>query len=231
MAHLWSKSKVDRFQEKLPIAPACTQYDPKPLCPGGLKVLPFGMGESDRFCLVSWNSPAGNLQENGTSNKAPSCILGSTSSSKEKRPLWGEQQQKELKEKLQNLKFNKDEVVRRRKKHMQRNRQAAIMKRSAALEAAKENSDLQQTAAVAQPIFPVSKHVTIEESAVVEQLGSETGIPLKVPDMAADHEKEKKSCRIHMVNRLSREHSEKMELASKLNEKCVEINHLRSKVR
>ncbi len=230
MAHVWSKSKVDRFPEKPPIAPACTLYNPKPPHPGGLKVVPFGTGASDRFCLVSWSSPAGNLRENDTSNKT-SCIVGSASC-KGKRPVWGEKQQNELKEKLQTLNFKKDEVIRRRKRHMQRNRQMALMKKQEALNATKqENSEQQQRAAAVQDIVPISQRGNIEVPAAWEQSVSEKGLPLQMSDTAANQENEQESYKIHMINQLSQVHSEKMELASKLDEKCVEIRDLRSKVR
>ncbi len=234
MAHLWSKSKVERFQEKPPIAPACTQYNPKPPHPGGLKVLPFGTGESDRFCLVSSSSPAGNLQENGTSTNKTPCIVESTSC-KEKRPVWGEKQQKELKEKLQTLKFMNDEVmILRRKRRLQRTRQAALMKQQQhdALEATKQENSEQRAAAV-QDIVSVSlQRGSIEETQTAgEQFESEKGLPLQMSDTAAAQEKEQESYRTRMRNQLSQAHSEKMELTSQLKGKSVEINDIQSKVR
>ncbi len=231
MAHVWSKSKVDRFQEKPPIAPACTQYNPKPPHPGALNVVPFGTGACDHFCLASWSSnPAGNLRESDTSNKISSIV--SSASCKGKRPVWGEKQQNELKEKLQNLNFKKDEVIRRRKRHMQRNREMALMKKEAAHDTTKqENSGQQQSAAVVQDIVPISKRDNIEVPAAWDQIMPENGLHLQRPSTTAVQENDQESYKIRMQNQLSQVHSEKMELASKLDEKCFEIRDLRSRVR
>ncbi len=231
MAQLWSKSKVERFQEKPPIAPACTQYNPMPPHPGRLKVLPFGTGASDHFSLDSWSSPAGNLQENDTSTNKTSCTIVESTSCKERRPVWGEKQQKELKEKLQSLKFKSDEVmILRRKKRMQRIRQSVLMKQHGALESTKQENSEQRSATV-QDIVSTSQRGSIEEPAAGEQFESEKGLPLQMSDTADAQEKEQKSYRTRMINQLSKAHSEKMELTSQLKEKCVEINDIRSKVR